>query len=67
MSLTEWKESVIKDNPLCRKCDKDITNIHSNLIVVGCENVPGVLQAQWYSQHKQCKPIEKLWTRTKDT
>jgi hypothetical protein len=62
----ETRESIIKDNPLCKKCGESTTNMNSELINIGTENVPGVLQAQWYSEHKNCPRNKKRWTRNKE-
>ena len=66
MSNKDWRELIRKENPLCRKCGKDTTNSHIEMINIGWENIPKVLLAQVYCEHKICKPIKKLWTREKE-
>ena len=67
MSDIDWRELIRKENPLCRKCGKDTTDLHIEMINIGWENIPKVLLAQVYSEHKICKPTKKLWTKIKDT
>jgi|10_taG_2_1085330.scaffolds.fasta_scaffold292560_1 hypothetical protein len=66
MSDIDWREPIRKENPLCRKCKEDLTNIDINRINIGWVNLPNILQAQVYSEHKICKPIKKLWTKEKE-
>ena len=62
----EERESYIKDNPLCKKCGESTTNVNSELINIGWENKPGIMQAQLYSEHKKCPQDKKKWTKNKE-
>jgi len=65
MSLIEWRTSVIKDFPNCRKCGEKTTDIDQSMIIIGVDVDNGKTNNGFYSQHKQCKPIIKRFTRSK--
>jgi len=66
MSWKDQRESIIEAFPKCRKCGETTTNINSDLIIIGVDNTNGKTNNSWYSEHKQCKPIIKTFTKIKE-
>jgi len=66
-SFTQWRESVIKDNPICRNCGEKTTDKNQSMIIIGTENKDKILQPQWYSQHKECDLPRPKWSKQKDS
>ena len=66
MSWKHQRESIIEENPECRKCGETTTNINSDLIIIGVDNTNGKTNNSFYSEHKQCKPIVKTFTKIKE-
>ena len=64
MSLIEWRKSVIKDFPICRNCKEKTTGIDESMIIIGVDTDNGKVNNGFYSEHKQCKPIIKTFTRS---
>ena len=61
--LKEWRESVINKDPVCRKCNEKYTpNYNESLLIVGFDYSID----KFYSEHKQCKPIIKTFTKIKE-
>ena len=65
-SFKEWRESMIKEYPICRKCGESTTSMNSELIILGTENIPKVMLPKWYSEHKNCPQNKKRWTKNKE-
>lgn len=56
-SFTQWRESVIKDNPICRNCGEKTTNKDQSMIIIGVDHDNNnLIEGKWYSQHKKCEP-----------
>jgi hypothetical protein len=66
MSWKDQRESIIKDYPNCRKCGEKTTNINSDLIIIAVDTQNGKTNNSFYSEHKQCKPIVKTFTKIKE-
>ena len=64
----EWRESVIKDNPICKECGKKTTGIDQYKIIIGVDHDNNnLIQGKWYSQHKECDLPRPKWSRQKDS
>ena len=66
MSWIAQRKSIIQAFPKCRKCGEKTTGINSDLIIIGVDTQNGKTNNSWYSQHKQCKPIIKTFTKIKE-
>lgn len=66
MSWIAQRESIIKDYPECRKCGEKTTGINIDLIIIGVDTTNGKTNNSFYSQHIQCKPIIKTFTKIKE-
>lgn len=66
MSWKDQRESIINSYPECRICGEKTTNINSDLIVIGVDTQNGKTNNSFYSQHIQCKPIIKTFTKIKE-
>ena len=53
-TFKEWRESMIKEYPICRKCGEKTTNKDQSMIILGTENIPKVMLPKWYTEHKKC-------------
>jgi len=66
MSWKDQRESIIQAFPKCRKCGEKTTNINSDLIIIAVDTTNNRTNNSWYSEHKQCKPIIKTFTKIKE-
>jgi len=53
-TFKQWRESIIKEHPICRKCGEKTTNKDESMIILGTENIPKVMLPKWYTEHKKC-------------
>ena len=66
MSWKDQRESIINSYPECRICKETTTNINSDLIIIAVDTTNNKTNNSWYSQHIQCKPIIKTFTKIKE-
>ena len=53
-TFKQWRDSMIKKYPICKKCGEKTTDKDESMIILGTINKPKVMLPQWYTEHKKC-------------